>query len=537
MRNAGDRVPGGSSSRRQRAADAEPLPPGGGASLFTPAYRVSQPATGSNTEGGHTAGSPARGAGDVGSAGTGFGRSPSDLPGSGHSWSGSGQPAAGYDQAAYASGSAGPGGPGGADGPVWPDDDLRSAYSWATDDEDSPWPDQGMPGRGTIAPNVLSNAVRGFPPAPGEPLPVYPPGPFAAWNRGQPDRQRGRDGQPAGSSASGHADTSQLAIATITPDEFDTDYSLPAIKDPIPGQPGRAAAGRAAADRDQRSASTPGGRARHGQPQREVVKREQVPAAPGGGRARAKSDQSGRTRKKRQPVWLAIGTAGVIVAAVAAVLVLTSLGRGGGPAAPPKPTNSPAPARTSPTPPPGKWGYIASRKTDAVPLTTGELYPGTISNAGTVYTRVKQTKSTNCRAALIGGALQAAVRHGHCTQTLRATYLSKSAKVMGTIGVFNLKNYAAANSAASKAGHSEFVAQLAAKAGPASAIGQGTGIEEALVKGHYLVLVWAEDTNLNPPKGKAGRARLTAFMHLLFSQTVSLSLTSRMVDGKPLQHA
>ncbi len=335
MRNAGDRVPGGSSSRRQRAADAEPLTPGGGASLFTPAYRVSQPATGSNTEGGHTAGSPARGAGDVGSAGTGFSRSPSDLPGSGHSWSGSGQPAAGYDQAAYASGSAGPGGPGGADGPVWPDDDLRSAYSWATDDEDSPWPDQGLPGRGTMASNVLSNAVRGFPPAPGDPLPVYPPGPFAAWNRGQPDRQRGRDGQAAGSRAGGHADTAQLAIAAITPDEFDTDYSLPAIKDPIPGQRGRAAAGRAAADRDQRSASTPGGRPRHDQPHRKVVKREQVPAAPGGGRTLAKSGPSGRTRKKRQPVWLAIGTAGVIVAAVAAVLVLTSLGSGGGPAARP----------------------------------------------------------------------------------------------------------------------------------------------------------------------------------------------------------
>ena len=532
-------MPGGSSSRRQHAADAEPPPPGGGASLFTPAYRVSQPATGSNTEGGHTAGSPARGAGDVGSAGTGFGRSPSDLPGSGHSWSDSGQSAAGYGQAAYASGSAGPGGPGGAEGPVWPDDDLRSAYNWATDDEDSPWPDQGLPGRGTMAP-VLSNAVRGFPPAPGDPLPVYPPGPFAAWNRGQPDRQRGRDGQAAGSRASGRADTSQLAIATITPDEFDTDYSLPAIKDPIPGHPGRAAAGRAdraAADRDQRSASTPGGRARYGQPQREVVKREQVPAAPGGGRTLAKSGPSGRTRKKHQPVWLAIGTACVIVAAVAAVLVLTSLGSGGRPAARPKPTDTPAPARTSPTPPPGPWGYIASRKTDAVPLTMAELYPGTISNAGTVYTRVKQTKSTNCRAALIGGALQAAVRHGHCTQTLRATYLSKSAKVMGTIGVFNLKNYAAANTAASKAGHSEFVAQLAAKAGPAKAIGQGTGIEEALVKGHYLVLVWAEDTNLNPPKGKAGRARLTAFMHLLINQTVNVSLSNRMVDGKPVQRS
>jgi hypothetical protein len=383
-----------------------------------------------------------------------------------------------------------------------------------------------------MAANVLSNAVRGFPPAPGDPPPVYPPGPFAAWNRGQPDRQRGRGSQAAGSRAGGHADTSQLATATITPDEFDTDYSLPAIKDPIPGQAGRAAA---AARLDQRSAGAPGGRARHGQPQRADVQRQQVPAAPGG-RAQRKNGPARRTRNKRLSAWLAIGTAGVIVAAVAAVLVLTSQGSGA-PTGLPNLTNTPAPARTSPTPPPGPWKYIGSRKTDAVPLTMGELYPGTISNAGTVYTRARQTTGGNCRAARIGAALQAAVRQGDCTQSLRATYLSKSAKVMATIGVFNLKNYAAANSAASKAGHSEFVAQLAAKDGPAKAIGQGTGIEEALVKGHYLVLVWAEETNLNPPKGKAGRARLTAFMNLLIKKTVNVSLSSRMVDGKPVQHA
>ena len=76
---------------------------------------------------------------------------------------------------------------------------------------------------------------------------------------------------------------------------------------------------------------------------------------------------------------------------------------------------------------------------------------------------------------------------------------------MATIGVFNLKNVGLATKAASKAGHSEFVAQLAPKTGPAHSIGQGTGIEEAIVKGHYLVLVWAEATNLSPPKGKAGR--------------------------------
>ena len=455
--------------------------------MFTPAYRVSQPPTGGSA------------AGPGGAAG------------------------------------GGPGGRGVSSGPVWPDDDVRSAYSWATEDEDSAWPGTGLPDRDTMASNVLTNAVRGFPPAPGEPLPVYPPGPFAAWNRGQSDRPRRRGGQAPGSRVGGHADASKLGTATITPDEFDTDYSLPAIKDPVPAQAGRAPAG-GRAGLDQRPAGVPGGRARHGRPQHDDVQREQRPAAPGGDRARGTSGPARRTRKKRQSAWLAIGTAVVIVAAVAAVLVLTSLS-GGAPSGKPTLTTTPSPTGTSPTPPPGPWRYIGSRKTDAVPLTTGELYPSSISNAGTVYTRAAQATSKKCRPALIGTALQTAVRHAACTQSLRATYLSKSDKVMGTIGVFNLKSYTVATNAASKAGHSEFVAQLAAKAGPAKAIGQGTGIEEALVKGHYLVLIWAEATDLNPPKGKAGRARLTAFMNVLFRQTVSISLSHRMAVGRPIKHA
>jgi hypothetical protein len=222
----------------------------------------------------------------------------------------------------------------------------------------------------------------------------------------------------------------------------------------------------------------------------------------------------------------------VIIAAVAVVLVLTSPG-GSSPAKHPKADGTPTPVATSPTPPSGKWAYIGSRKTDAVPLTMAELFPAAISNAGTSYTKTKQANGNDCRSALIGSALQAAVKQADCTQVLRATYLSKSAKVMATIGVFNLKNFGLANESAAKAGHSEFVAQLAAKAGPARSIGQGTGIEEALVKGHYLVLVWAEATDLSPPKSKAGRARLEAFMNLLISHTVNVSLSYRMVDGKP----
>jgi hypothetical protein len=368
---------------------------------------------------------------------------------------------------------------------------------------------------------VVSNAVRGFPPAPGDALPVYPPGPFAVWNRGQPGRSGGRGGQPA---RAGLTDGSQLATATITPDEFDTDYSIPAIKDPVLGHAGRSAG----PDRRRAVAG--------GQELTQKVRSDQLPREPAthGGRAKGKGGRSaGRSRKKRQSAWLAIGAAGVIIAAVAAILVVT-IPHGSNPPPRSTPSSTPTPVSSSPKAPAGPWGFIASRKTDPVPLTAAELYPASISNAGAIYTKAKQAKGMNCRAALIGSALQAAVRHGGCIQTLRATYLSRSAKVMATIGVFNLKNFASASKAARKAGQAEFVAQLAAKTGPAKSIGQGTGLEEAIVKGHYLVLVWAETTNLSPPKGQAGRTRLTAFMNLLVKHTVNVSLSNRMVDGKPV---
>ena len=322
------------------------------------------------------------------------------------------------------------------------------------------------------------------------------------------------------------AASSQLATATITPDEFDTDYSIPAIKDPAPGQEGRSGA----APARRRVAAS-------GQQTAERVRDDQ-PREPGpsshGRRAKGRSGRSaGRGRKRRQPAWLAIGAAGIIIAAVAAILVVT-IPRGSTTAPSHKPSSTPTPASSSPTPPPGPWGFIGSRKTDPLPLTAAELYPASISNQGIIYTKAKQAKGANCRAALIGSALQAAVRHAVCTQTLRATYLSKTAKVMATIGVFNLKNFASASKAAGKAGRAQFVAQLAAKAGPAKSIGQGTGLEEAIVKGHYLVLVWAETTNLTPPKGQAGKARLTAFMNLLVKHTVNVSLSNRMVDAKPV---
>jgi hypothetical protein len=519
------------SSGRPRDTD-EQAPPPGGPSLFTPAYRVS------HADAGGQPGTSSAGPGGYGDAG--FGHAARDDQGSGYAWTDGepGQARGGYDRAGH--GSADPGradhdGAGygradvdragygaAADGPAWPDDELGSPYSWATGDP-SAWPGTSLPDAG--AQHVMSNAVRGFPPAPGDSLPVYPPGPFAAWNRGQPGRQDGRDGRTG--RAGGLADGSQLATATITPDEFDTDYSIPAIRDPSPGH-----AGRSAGTERRRAAAVTG--AEPVQKVRGDQLSQDAGRASRGSRAKGRSGRpQGRGRKRRQPAWLAIGAACVIIVAVAAILVVT-IPRGTTPPPHHKPSSTPTPASSSPTTPSGQWGFIGSRTTDPMPLTTAELYPASFSSPGTAYTRVRVAKGNNCHAALIGSALQSAVKRGGCNQTLRATYVAKAAKVMATIGVFNLKTAGAATKAAGKAGRAEFVAQLAAKSGPAKAIGQGTGLEEAIVKGHYLVLVWAETSNLSPPKGKAGRARLTAFMNLLVNRTVNVSLSNRMVDGKPV---
>ena len=475
------------------------VPPPGSASLFTPAYRVSHADAG---------GQSLPGSGEATGYDTG-------APGTGYPWADGEQGQAGYGQGGYGSAAYGSAGYGAADGPAWPDDEFGSPYSWGTDDQDA-WPGTDLPDAG--AQRLETNAVRGFPPAPGDPLPVYPPGPFAAWNRAQAGRQDGRDGRAG--RAGGLADGSQLATATITPDEFDTDYSIPAIKDPSPSQADRSAG--------------PGGRRAAATGTQPVQKVRGDRLAPPPGRARAGGRAKGRSRNKRQPAWLAIGAACVIIAAVAAILVVT-IPRGTAPLPRHKPSSTPTPGSSSPTAPAGQWGFIGSRQTDPVSLTATELYPARFSDHGAAYKKVRGAKGVNCHAALIGSALRAAVKHGSCSQAIRATYVSKSAKVMGTIGVFNLKTAAAATKAAGKAGHAEFVAQLAAKSGPAKSIGQGTGIEEAIVKGHYLVLVWAETTNLSAPKGKAGRAKLTEFMNLMVDRTVNVSLSNRMVDGKPAQ--
>jgi hypothetical protein len=193
-------------------------------------------------------------------------------------------------------------------------------------------------------------------------------------------------------------------------------------------------------------------------------------------------------------------------------------------------SQAPAP---SPTPALGPWKHISNRTQDSAPLTDSELFPAAFSGAGFGGTQTIVRASKKCLRAVIGSKLRAAVHKAHCTQVLRASYLSSDHKLMATIGVLNLINVTAAKRVGKASGATEFIKQLPAAHGPTHKLDKGTGLEEADVMGHYLILTWAEFANLHKPSGHKQLNELKDFSTELITGTANKSLTSRMVTGKP----
>jgi hypothetical protein len=435
--------------------------------------------------------------------------------------------------------------------------------------------------------------VRGFPPAPGQASPVYPPGQFSAWNQ----RSGGtRPGAPGGGAVRAPADAWPVA-ASAEHGYAEPDYAVLAVSDPAadatatqtwaavdgpaaggwqdPDGPGNAAqrgdarppAGRRTRGRPARQpaaapdgaavAAPPGGPAagrpggtrprrataasaasagKNGQP---PSPQAVVPAGDLPGRSARGSSRGTRGRKpaaaKRGRALLAAGLAVLVVAASGTYFFLTrGQGKTSNGAAPK--TSQPATPAGRPSPAPtatGRWGHIQTRRTDPQPVTLTELFPAQFTSNGSAYSRTADRAGKHCAAAVLGSRLQSAVRAAGCSQVLRASYLSGNRKLMGTIGVLNLKTAHNASRAGQATGRSEFIAQLRGKKGPTRNLTKGTGIEEAEFKGHYLILIWAEFASLHAPKTTAKKNELEQFCSRLFGGTANVSLSSRLVTGKP----
>ncbi len=421
--------------------------------------------------------------------------------------------------------------------------------------------------------------VRGFPPAPGQAAPVYPPGQFSAWNQAA---AQGRDRRGAG----GTGRAAWPAALSAEHGYAEPDYAVLAVSDPAADatatQTWAVAEDRAAGswqEMGHRAGAAPGaqppaaGRARGGTAERERAmappapsaargrgdprspsagaagppstgQRPGLPAAgPAGGPERAVRQGSSRGRRARKPagkgrprILLAAGLAVVVAVGAGTYFYLSGQRLSGGAAAAPSITPAATqPAQPSPSPTPtGRWGHIQTRKIDPQKLTLHELFPVRFTSSGFTYSRTAVRPGKHCSSAVLGSRLQSAVAAADCTQVMRASYLSSGhKKMMGTIGVLNLRTAKAAQHAGKATGPSQFIAQLRGAKGPTRNLTKGTGIEEAEVKGHYLILIWAEFASLHAPKTKAQKKQLVQFCTRLIKKTANVSLSRRLVTGQP----
>jgi hypothetical protein len=250
-----------------------------------------------------------------------------------------------------------------------------------------------------------------------------------------------------------------------------------------------------------------------------------------GGRRAARA--AGPRRRSSRVAWLALAVVAVVVAGAFAGYKFLYEPRVNAPvsASLRLPTNAPgSPGFDQAL---GKWQHIGSRSQDPSPLTLAELFPPQFELDGSSYLRTAAAVSKDCTQAVFGANLQAALQSGHCTQVLRASYISGNGTMMGTVGVANLIGSNAASKAGQTTGTKEIIAPLAAQKGPTSKLGNGTGVVQAEIKGHYLILMWAEFTSLKSPSTSAQRQQLEQFAASLVTGSANINLSTRMLTGKP----
>ncbi len=181
----------------------------------------------------------------------------------------------------------------------------------------------------------------------------------------------------------------------------------------------------------------------------------------------------------------------------------------------------------------GKWQHIGNKNSDPAPLTLAQLYPPQFVLNGSSYQRTAAAVTKNCSLAVFGSDLQAALQDGKCTAILRASYLLGNGTMMGTVGVANLDSSSAAQKAGQATGPQNIIAPLSGQKGPTAKLGTGTGVVQAEIKGHYLILMWVEFTNLKAPSTAAQRQQLEQFAANLVTGSANIDLSTRMLSGKP----
>jgi len=259
-----------------------------------------------------------------------------------------------------------------------------------------------------------------------------------------------------------------------------------------------------------------------------------VPGDPGRGPRRgAGSGRSGRARRHPARVVAWLGLVVVLAAAAFGGYKYLYEPRVNAPVSAGLKLPTDAPGGPNFDPALGKWQHIGNTNQDPAPLTLAQLYPPQFVLNGSSYQRTAAAVTKNCTLAVFGADLQAALQDGKCTAILRASYLLGNGTMMGTVGVADLDTSSAAQKAGQATGPQNIIAPLSGRKGPTSKLGSGTGVVQAEIKGHYLILMWVEFTSLKSPSTAAQRQQLETFAANLVTGSANIDLSTRMLTGEP----
>lgn len=250
------------------------------------------------------------------------------------------------------------------------------------------------------------------------------------------------------------------------------------------------------------------------------------------------SGEPGRPEKRRS-------TPLVIGAAVVAGLVLIGGGIGlssmlkdgsGEKAAPAQaastPTPSPSPAQPTLEPP----VKLQSRTTDPNPLTLKEVFGrGKFKAHGHRYVRTAVNARKNCASVVGGKTLEKTLKQGRCTQALRATYALTSGQLIGTVGVFNLEDEAAAKRAVKAAAAKDAFLQALPGKGVSKTNGRGEALGTSEARGHYLLMTWVQRPDGKKIAKKYHSAVRVFGAEMVKGSNLATALHYRETEGKPLQ--
>jgi hypothetical protein len=232
------------------------------------------------------------------------------------------------------------------------------------------------------------------------------------------------------------------------------------------------------------------------------------PSRRSGGRRRTGGRRKKEARRGRPLLFALVGVLVVALIGVGVVFYLRSGSEEGGA----------APVRARPAAyqivDSGNMNTVlASREDDTRALNEGELFERSnaeISSQSLEFALRDSDLTEDCSQAVWGQDLRDALAAADCTQAARATYVSDT--YFGVASVFNLADVEGSRAVAAamaepeeagEAGEGEEASGAASDIGfvvppsgedPFDRLGQGYSAGDAIVSGHYLVVVWVQPT-------------------------------------------